>query len=318
MAVSASKITDVAVVGFGTMGEGIAQNFAEAGFRARAIDRDRQVLDRGIEQMAANLRTAKTHGLLRDQPEAVLSRVACFTWDDLEDAVADCQLVVETVPEVLSIKREVFSRLDTLPGDILLATNTSSMTVSQITEGMATSDRVVGLHYFNPAHLIPAVEIHKAPGTAAWAIEAAQGVMTRAGKVPVLVRKEIPGFIINRLTGALEREIDHLLDEGVTTPDELDTAIKASIGLRLACIGPMEAEDFIGLDTAERVSNALFKVLSNATKASPGLAQKVQRGELGLKSGKGWYDYSNTSRREILRVRNEKLIRQLHIYRDHK
>ncbi|MGJ8624990.1 MAG: 3-hydroxyacyl-CoA dehydrogenase family protein, partial [Yoonia sp.] len=140
-------------------------------------------------------------------------------------------------------------------------------------------------------------------------------VMTAVGKVPVRVRKEIPGFIINRLTGALEREIDLLLDQGIVSPEDLDAAVKASLGFRLACIGPMEAEDFIGLDTAYRVSNNVFKGLSNATSASPDLGEKVARGELGVKSGKGWYDYTKRETTEVFATRDRKLMNQLALYR---
>jgi len=128
----------------------------------------------------------------------------------------------------------------------------------------------------------------------------------------------VPGFIINRLTGALEREVDFLLDNGVVTPEDLDAAVKASFGFRLACLGPMEAEDFIGLDTAYRVSNNVYKGLSNAELASPGLKEKVDKGELGVKSGKGWYDYSNIPIEDVFAERDKKLIAQLALYRSSK
>ena len=184
-----------------------------------------------------------------------------------------------------------------------------------MTESMDTASRVVGLHYFNPAHVIPAVEVHHGERTDEAAIEHIIAIMHGVGKVPVRVRKEIPGFIINRLTGTLEREIDLLLDEGIVTPHDLDAAVKASLGFRLACIGPMEAEDFIGLDTAYRVSNNVFKGLSNATQASAALGEKVERGELGVKSGKGWYDYTAVPQADTFAKRDEKLLAQLALYR---
>ena len=139
----------------------------------------------------------------------------------------------------------------------------------------------------------------------------------RVGKKPILVRKEIPGFIVNRLTGAMEREIDYLLDEGIVTPEDLDTAVKASYGFRLACLGPMEAEDMIGLDTVARASGNIFKVLSNKTEPSPLLLEKVDRGELGIKSGKGWYDYTGKTREEISDKINKRLLRQLALFNAH-
>lgn len=241
--------------------------------------------------------------------------VSTFVFDDLDKATEGADLVVETVPEVLDIKTAVFAALDDLPPEVIIGSNTSSFTVSQMTEGMKTAERVVGLHYFNPAHLIPAVEIHHGSRTDPAAIDSLVEIMRRIGKMPVRVRKEIPGFIINRLTGALEREVDNLLDSGVVTPEDLDDAVNASFGFRLACIGPMEAEDFIGLDTAWRVSNNVYKGLSNATEASPELGEKVARGELGVKSGKGWYDYSGQTQDQIFARRDRKLIRQLAVWR---
>jgi 3-hydroxybutyryl-CoA dehydrogenase len=314
MGLLAPDVSVVAVIGFGTMGIGIVQNFAEGGMAVRAVDQTQSALDKGMAQLAASLNTGTEAGLITD-PAAVLARVTPCLWADLDAATNGAQLVVETVPEVLTVKQDVFARLDALPGSVLIGSNTSSFTVSQMTGAMTTPERVVGLHYFNPAHLIPAVEVHYGARTSPDAIEAVIAIMTRMGKVPVRVRKELPGFIINRLTGALEREIDFLLDHGVVTPEDLDAAVKASLGFRLACIGPMEAEDFIGLDTAYRVSNTVFKGLSNATEASPDLGEKVARGELGVKSGKGWYDYAGQTTVEVLAKRDRKLMRQLALFR---
>ena len=311
---AASSISTVAVIGFGTMGQGIAQNFAEAGSVVRVVDLDTDALPRGLAQISANLCVAERHDLVQD-PASIVARITGYAWGSLRQAVEDAELVIESVPEILDVKKEVFAALDDLPDDVLIGSNTSSFTVSQLAEGMATAARVVGVHYFNPAHLIPAVEIHHGSETSAIAIERIIAIMNGVGKVPVRVRKEIPGFIINRLTGALEREIDLLLDEGIVSPQDLDAAVKASLGFRLACIGPMEAEDFIGLDTAYRVSNNVYKGLSNATEASAELGEKVERGELGVKSGKGWYDYTGIPLAETFAKRDKKLLAQLALYR---
>lgn len=311
---AADQISSVAVIGFGTMGLGIAQNFAEAGLEVRVVDRSRDALDLGLSRLAANARLSADHGLI-ESPERMLRQVSPFLCEELGAATRGVQIVVETVPEVLELKRDVFAALDSLPSDVLFGSNTSSFMVTQMADGMATPERVVGLHYFNPAHLIPAVEVHRGRDTAPEAVETMIALMKRVGKMPVRVRKEVPGFIINRLTGALEREVDFLLDNGIVTPEDLDAAVKASFGFRLACLGPMEAEDFIGLDTAYRVSNNVYPGLSNADSASPGLGEKVARGDLGVKSGKGWYDYSGRSLDEICAERDRKLMRQLAVYR---
>ena len=296
------------------MGLGIAQVFAENGFSVRVVDQSKDVLDRGLAQMKANLNLCFDAGLV-DDPQAVLARITHYTDNDFDEATRGIQLAVETVPEVMEVKQSVFSRLDKLDSKVLIGSNTSSFTVTNMVSGMSTPKRVVGLHFFNPAHLIPAVEIHHGQNTDPKAIESLFDVMKRAGKIPVRVREEVPGFIINRLTGALEREVDFLLDNGVVTPEDLDQAVKASFGFRLACLGPMEAEDFIGLDTAYRVSNNVYKDLSSATVASPGLKEKVDKGELGVKSGKGWYDYSDIPNTEVFAKRDKKLLAQLALFR---
>ena len=286
------NVETVTVVGFGTMGLGIAQNIAEAGMNVYVVDQQQEALDRGMAQLNANLEVGAEENLVSN-PARIFAMVKPVLWEDIKNILSDTDLAIETVPEILEIKKQIFAVLDSLPSDILIGSNTSSFTVSQLVSDMATPQRVVGLHYFNPAHLIPAVEIHHGEKTHTSAIDGMISVMKQVGKAPVRVRKEIPGFIINRLTGAMEREIDYLLDEGVVTPEDLDAAVKASFGFRLACVGPMEAEDLIGLDTAYRVSNNVFKSLSNADRASSELGEKVERGELGVKAGKGWYDYAD-------------------------
>lgn len=308
-------VKTVAVIGTGIMGAGIVQSFAEANISVRMIDLDRQVLKQSRARVEANLRLFEEFGLLKEPPSVILSRIEAIATRNLTAETAGCDFIVESVPEVLDTKKQVFAQLDSLPHDIIIASNTSSMTMDALTKGMRTPQRMLGLHYFNPAHIIPAVEIHTGEKTADEVVERTQGLMRITGKKPVIVRKSVPGFIINRLTGAMEREIDYLIDEGIVTPEDLDTAVKASFGFRLACMGPMAQEDMIGLDTAARVSGNIFKVLSNKTEPSPALIEKVKTGELGIKSGKGWYDYTGRSREEISDSINRRLLKQLALFR---
>jgi len=311
----AEDIKSVVVVGAGIMGCGIAQSFAESGLEVRVVARHEGTLNRCIDQIEANLKLFQEFGLLKEELYSIKSRVKPLLAQNLAEAIEDCDFVVESIPEILEAKKELMSQLDSLPRDVIIATNTSSFTISSLTEELHTSNRVIGLHYFNPAHIIPLVEIHRGQSTDDEVVEVTRRLMLRVGKKPVLVRKEVPGFIINRLTGAMQREVQYLIDEGVVTPEDLDTAIKASYGFRLACLGPMEAEDLIGLDTSAKVSTQLFKVLSNRTGASLKLLEKVRRGEHGIKSGKGWYDYSGRAREEIVNKINRRLLEQLVLFR---
>jgi 3-hydroxybutyryl-CoA dehydrogenase len=312
---SDGEVRTVAVIGSGIMGVGIAQTFAEAGFSVRMIDCVNKAVEQGLAQVKSNLKLFEEFDLLREPPSTILSRIEPIVTTNLTEKTIGCDFIVETVHEVLESKKQVFAQLDSLPPDAIIASNTSSMTMDKLTEGLKSPQRMLGLHYFNPAHIIPAVEIHLGKATAGDVVERTRALMIKTNKKPVIVRKSVPGFIINRLTGAMEREIDYLLDEGIVTPEDLDIAVKASYGFRLACMGPMAAEDMIGLDTAARVSANIFKVLSSKTEPSPMLLEKVKNGELGIRSGKGWYDYTGQTREEINDKINRRLLKQLALFR---
>lgn len=310
-----NEICKVAVIGAGIMGAGIAQTFAAVGLPVRMIDLDPQRLEHSMASVKANLHLFEEYNLISEAPSAVLSRITPMTAVDTLEAATGSDFIVESVPEVLDIKRSVFDRLDRLPEDVIIASNTSSFTIDTLTKSMKTPYRTVGLHYFNPAHIIPAVEIHKGRDTTDKVVAQTKELMLKTGKKPVIVQKTVPGFIINRLTGALEREVAYLIDEGIVTPEDLDTAVKASYGFRLSCMGPMAQEDLIGLDTCARVSERVFKLLSNRTDPSPSVLKKVEKGELGIKSGKGWYDYSGQTRDEVNDKINRRLLKQLALFK---
>lgn len=312
---SDKEIRTVGVIGAGVMGVGIVQTFASAGMSVRMIARDQGRLEASLASVKANLELFEEFGLLSESPADVLARVTIIPAADMLEATTGCDYVVETIPEVLDTKKAIFAQIDNLPEDVIIASNTSSFTMDTLTEGIKTPKRMVGLHYFNPAHIIPAVEIHKGKNTSAEAVARTKALMLLTGKKPVIVQKTVPGFIINRLTGALEREVAYLIDEGIVSPEDLDTAVKSSYGFRLSCMGPMAQEDLIGLDTCARVSGNVFKLLSTRTDASPALLEKVEKGELGIKSGKGWYDYSGQTRDEVNNKINRRLLKQLALFR---
>ena len=311
---SAKKAEKILVVGTGTMGEGIAQTFAQNGFQVRFVARREEPLAQALEQMRVNLKQFIEFGLIKESVDQVMARVEGLVTTDMTKAVAGCSYVVETIREILDDKRALISSIQAADPDVIIGSNTGSLTVDSLAEGMPNPKAIIGIHYFNPAHIIPLVEVHRGSGTSDATYAETVRVMEASGKKTVLVRVEKPGFIVNRLMGALEREIDYLLDEGIVTPEDLDVAVKSSTGFRFACLGPMEVEDMIGLDIACTVSGRVFKGLSNATEPSPILVEKVKRGELGIKAGKGWYDYSGKTRAEVLEEKNRKLLRQLKLY----
>jgi 3-hydroxybutyryl-CoA dehydrogenase len=310
-----SEIKQIVVIGAGNMGEGIVQSFAQAGKSVKALARRRETLDKCRQQIDTNLKLFAEFQLLEEAPEVLKSRISYIPMAELSEAIRGCNFVVETIPEVLADKKELFGKLDDCDPDVVLASNTSSITITTLTQDMKTAYRVVGTHYFNPAHIMPLIEIHSGKHTSEEVVKITRDLMLQVGKKPILVKKEIPGFIVNRIQGAIFREISYLLDEGIATPEDIDMAAKAMYGFRLSCIGPMEADDMIGLDTSARVSANLFKTLSNRTEPSATLLDKVNKGELGIKTGNGWYNYGRKTRTQVLDEINRRLLKQLVLFK---
>lgn len=307
-------IIRVLVVGSGTMGEGIAQNFAQAGLSVFLVDISEQALGRCRNQINANLALLQEFGLVSETQSHITDRIDFRPIRDLAgigEYSEKVDFVVEAIPENLALKRELFFHLDPFRKDVVLCSNTSSLTMSEISEAMQTPDRVVGLHYFYPAHIIPLVEIHGGKHTSEETISIAKQLMLRVGKKPIVVRKEIPGLVVNRIQAAYNREVTALLNDGVATAEELDLASKAGFGFRLACLGPLEIHDLNGLDVVLKAGGKTRQSICNDREPSPLLVEKVKRSELGVKTGKGWHDYQGRTREEVLEHSNRKLLRQL-------
>ena len=173
---------------------------------------------------------------------------------------------------------------------------------------------MVGLHFFYPAHIVPLVEIHGSSQTSPDVIAVTRDLMKRVEKQPIVIRKEIPGFVVNRIQAAYNREVTYLLDQGVATEEELDMAAKAGFGFRLACLGPLEIHDLNGLDIVMKAGGKTRQSICNDRDHSPSLVKKVESGELGVKTGKGWHDYSGRTREDVVNASNRKLLQQLALF----
>ena len=297
-----------AVIGAGTMGHGIAQELALAGHAVRVWDESPASLERLKDRVGDSLAVFKEMGLVSpEEAAACLENIAPAV--GLEDACAEAGVVIEAVFEDLGLKQELFARLEkAAPPTALLVSNTSALRISEIAQGMAQPERLVGLHFWNPPQVVPCVEVVRGELTTDQAFETAAALVERLGKVPVRVNKDIPGFLGNRMQHALQREAMSLVESGVASAEDVDRVVKYGFGLRLAFLGPLERADLGGLDVTLRVQDYLLPHLDNRTTASPLLREKVEQGQLGLKSGQGYYAWSPERAKAMVSRRDRALL----------
>jgi 3-hydroxybutyryl-CoA dehydrogenase len=299
-----SKLENIAVVGAGLMGHGIAQIFAVHGHRVALMDLQGSLLSQAIENIRANLSLMAQKGIVAAADiQPAIQRITTTT--DLKEAVSGARFVVEAVLEKLELKQEIFQNLDSLsPPDTILATNTSVISITQIAQKAKQRSRIVGTHFWNPPYLIPLVEVVRGDETAAEVVEKTYALLQRVGKHPVRVHKDVPGFVGNRLQHALWREAISIVERGIADAATVDECIKFGFGLRLPHLGPMENIDMVGTDLTLAIHNYILKHLESSPQASPLLAEKVKKGELGFKTGCGFQAWSQAqaqrSRKELV------------------
>ncbi len=304
------EIDKVAVIGAGTMGPGIAQVFAGAGCAVHLCDISEKAIEKARLVIRANLETLAENDVI--SPSAIESAEARISFTtSVDKAVSDADLCVECIVEDSGAKRELFRLLDgACPQDALIASNTSYLNIFELSVESRLANTVIA-HWFAPPHILPLVEVVRGPKTSDGTVELILGLLKKSGKVPVVLDKFVPGFAINRLQRVLGREIFFLLDNGYVTADQLDLAVKASIAPRMMLLGLVQRYDFTGLDlSAKNLENPDF------TEAPPdnrprSLFRLVEKGELGVKSGKGFYDYSDRPTVETLKERDRYLLKIL-------
>jgi 3-hydroxybutyryl-CoA dehydrogenase len=288
----AGEVQRVAVIGLGTMGHGIAQVFAAAGCTVRAYDAAPAARAGLVDRVGANLRCRQSAGLpLPDRIDAILGRLS--VWDSEGAAVEGAQVVVEAVREDLAVKQELLARLEGwVAAQTVLASNTSSFPMTRMAERLAHPERAINAHWFNPPHLVPVVEVVPGQRTSAQTTALTVALLTRLGKVPVQVNQELPGFLVNRVQTAMMREVFDLWSRGVASVEDIDAAIRGSMGFRLAAAGPLQIADFGGLDVWLSVYTRLVREICSDTDVPGALQALVREGRLGTKSGGGIYAYT--------------------------
>jgi 3-hydroxybutyryl-CoA dehydrogenase len=278
----------LAVVGAGAMGHGIAQMGALAGYDIRLTDARAEALEPARDRIVTNLEGGVQRGKLTpEQRDAALARIVLE--QDGDAAARGADLVIEAIVEDLELKRELFGRLDPLVApEAVLATNTSSLSVTRIAEATEHPERVLGMHFFNPVHIMKLVELVVHPGTSPAALDTARTVARQMGKDPIEVR-DSPGFASSRLGVALGLEAMRMVEEEVASPADIDKAMMLGYGHPM---GPLEVSDLVGLDVRLAIADYLHRELGDARFAPPAiLRHKVQAGDLGKKTGKGFYEW---------------------------
>jgi 3-hydroxyacyl-CoA dehydrogenase len=281
------KINNIAVIGAGTMGHGIAQVFALAGLQVALTDSDAEVLGKAIQRIQANLETCLEHGCAnQDGAETVAARITLAS--NLADAASQADFIVEAVFEDLDVKREVLRQLEEhCPAHTVITSTTSSFCVRDMAATLGHPERFLVTHYWNPPYIIPVVEVMPGDHTSAEAV---------------------PGFVGNRLQHALRREAIAIVAQGIASPEDVDLIARLSFGLRSPVVGPLETVDLGGLDLTQAIQTYLLPELDRSTEPLPLIRDKVARGELGAKAGKGFYDWSPGRAARVIRQRDETLL----------
>ncbi len=282
-----TEIKKIAVVGSGTMGSGIAQTFASAGYQVSLIDIKQEYLDKALAKIDKMLsRNVEKGRLTPKEKEQIINNIS--TTLDLEEGVKDVQLVVEAVIENEDLKKDIFGKLDKYcEPNTILASNTSAISITVLASVTNRPDKVLGMHFFNPPPVMKLVEIIKGEKTSDETIDLVTNVCKKLNKVPV-PSNEAPGFIVNRLLWPFLNEAYQLLEEGVATKEGIDQAVKLGLNHPM---GPFELSDYIGLDVMLDIGNYLYSKLGEKYKPKEILRKLVDDGKLGRKSGEGFYKY---------------------------
>ena len=298
--VNASNIRGVSVIGAGLMGHGIAIEFALAGYDVRLHSRSEQSLDRARGMIRDSLeRLRDLGGVSGQQTELAPARIRMST--DLAETVEDADLVIESIYEDMDAKTEIFRQLDELcPDRTILTSNTSSLLPSRLAAATTRPDKVINAHFLNPPLFVPLVEVVPTAQTSEETIGVVMGLLTSLGKQPLLVKREAPGYVVNRLQMALLREALWLVENGVASAEDVDKAISAGLGRRWATTGVLQVLEVAGWDLISRVASDVFPHLSNSDDPSL-LHDMVERGYSGVRTGKGFYEWTPEKAEELRR-----------------
>ena len=297
------EVKRVAIIGAGVMGHSIAQVFAQAGIEVNLVDLQVEILERAVQLVKENLRTLADYGKVDPQDiPAIVGRIHPTT--ELAAAAKGADFALEAVAEIPEVKKKVFQELeDACPGKTVLASNTSGLDIFNIAR-VKDPSRLVVAHWFAPPHIIPLVEVVPGPKTAPEVLQFTAELMERIGKKPLVMKKFVSRFIVNRIQNAIVLSVLEMMENDWATPEEIDLAVKMSLGIRLPVVGVVQSLDFTGL-------KLVVDVLKSLGMSIPLIEDKVKQGCLGAKTSRGIYDYGGRSEEEILRARDTLYLKML-------
>jgi 3-hydroxybutyryl-CoA dehydrogenase len=286
-----NEIQTVAVIGSGIMGHGIAQSFIMNGYAVMLYDLNESILKTAEAHIKNSLELFRQADLIADADiEKAMKRLTLTA--DLKKAAQPANFIIEAIPEDLSLKQDIFCQIENLcDRNTIIASNTSSLRLTDIDERVKNKKRLVITHWFNPPQLVPTVEVVRGAETSAEVLDVTYDLLAKIKKVPVKINKELPGFLVNRIQIALAREVLDLYEKGVASAADIDRAIMGSIGFRLASIGPLITMDLGGLNIWFKVFQNLLPEIQSATAPPVALQKLVKEGHEGIKSGMGFFDY---------------------------
>ena len=297
-------IKRIGVIGAGTMGAGVAEIFVKFGYTVILYNRSQEGMQRGLERIQPKVAVKP----VPIETATDTARAQIYITHDLT-ALADVDLISESIAENLEVKQGIFRKLDEIcDAKTLFTTNTSGLSISQIATAVSHPERFAGVHFFNPPEIVPAVEVIKGEATSDSTCEVLIDLLKQMQKQPILVQKDVPGFVASRLQFAVVREALHLVEEGIASPADVDAVMKHGLGLRWALLGPLEIADLGGLDIFNTVGSYVAKSLSNATDSPKVLQDLVAAGKLGAKTGSGFYEYPPGKATALASERDEKLL----------
>lgn len=302
------NIKNVFIAGAGVMGSSMAQLFAKYGFQVAVYDVSEQAVVKSRELTEVNLGAAVETGRMSAQEAQTIRSGIEYTQDPQDFARAD--YVVEAIIENMEIKKQFWSQISAIvPPAAILTSNTSGLSLTEMAQAVQLPERFCGMHWLNPPHICPLIEVIRAEKTDEQTLETVRAMAQAIHHFPVTLNREVPGFLINRFQFAILREAMSLVEAGVASMEDIDNVFKYGLGLRYACLGPFEIADLGGLDTFYKIASYLFADLSNTGEVHALLSDHYHNNEFGVKSGKGYYDYADGRDKEMIAYRDKMFLK---------